>query len=95
MFLAAAKQRFANLINSSEWATSDEIDDFSELIKKLKNISGLQSILVFSYLSSHHMIKSISLNHPFLQILNKGGNHWIMISKIEVNRNDDSWFDLV
>ena len=92
--LAAAKQRFANLIDSSEWATSDKIDDFSELIKKLKNISGLQSILVFSYLSSHHMIKSISLNHPFLQILNKGGNHWIMISNIEVNRDDDSWFDL-
>ena len=96
--LAASEQRFANLIDSSDWATSDEIDDFSELIKKLKNISGLQSTLVFSYLSSHHMIKSIPLNHPFLQILNKGGNHWIMISNIEVNLDVctvyDSWFDL-
>ena len=30
--------------------------------------------------------------------MNKGGNHWIMISNIEVNRDDcnvyDSWFDL-
>ena len=62
--LAAAKQRFANLIDSSEWATSDKIDDFSELIKKLKNISGLQSILVFSYLSSHDQINFIESSFP-------------------------------
>lgn len=90
--------RFQNLIGTPKWATSDEIDDFSNLLKRSSNFAGLQSCLLFSDPITHNFVKSVPHDEPFLQILNKGGNHWISLSNchtsLDVCTVYDPWFEL-
>ena len=86
--LPSSVDRFKSLLESTTWVTSDEVDDFQDLLKKQKlgKVAGLQSTLVFSYHSAHHMIKPVNLSEePFIQIVNKGGSHWITLSNSQTS----------
>ena len=79
----SSQVRFRSLVGSTAWLSSDEIDDFSELLKKSEKLAGLQSTLLFSYEHCHHLIKAMPEDKPFVQTLIKGGNHWICISNVQ------------
>ena len=83
----SSEARFSNLVGSTDWVSSDEVDDVHQLIKKEVEFAGLQSTLVFSNPRCHYMIKPAPCDTPFMQILNKGGNHWIVISNIMTDSN--------
>ena len=86
--LQSSVDRFKSLAESTIWVTSDEVDDFQGLLKKHKpgEVAGLQSTLIFSYPSAHHMIKTVNFSEePFIQILNKGGSHWVTLSNSQTS----------
>lgn len=99
--LQSSVDRFKSLFESTAWVTSDEVDDFQDLLKKQKpgKVAGLQSTLVYSYPTAHHMIKPVNFSEePFIQIVNKGGSHWITLSNsqtsLDVCTVYDSGFNL-
>ena len=83
----SSEARFRNLAGSTAWVSSDEVDDVHQLIKKEVEFAGLQSTLLFSNPRCHYMIKPAPCDKPFIQILNKGGNHWIVVSNSMTDSN--------
>ena len=83
------------ICNTRFWMTSDHIEVMSNMMKSLsENISngGLADPCLFEE-SVLFMVKRVQIDAPFIQILHKGGNHWIAVFNIELEPNVINVYD--
>lgn len=78
-----SSERFLALSKNQEWLTDIEIDDFNQLVKQNQewmNFGGFLTPLIFAHEHLHKYVKAVPKYTSFVQIVNKGGNHWITLS---------------
>ena len=71
------------ILESREWLNVRLIHAAQQLLlNKFPHISGLQSLIL-----QHTRTFEIHREKEFIQCLNRGGNHWIIVSSIGCSRN--------
>ena len=85
--------KFKLMAANKEWMTSDHVEYVQDMLKNMWSGAGLQTPLFFISKVQFHHVHAAPKDVPFIQILHKGGNHWIAISNVELSRNVVTIYD--